>query len=330
VKVFSTHRSGKTAQRQRNAGRNVCLFSLCCAASLLVWWRPILHTYQLAIHRDAYTQILLILPITTALLLANARKSAWMPVVDVPWGFSVMVASIAIAIAGLESDRLGLSGDVRLTIEMFAAVLWWMGSFLLCFGPQVFRRCVFPLFFLLWMVPLPQVAVDQLIEILQRGTVSLTYLMFTLFGIPAQQHGTMLSMPGLTVEVTSECSSIRSSLMLIVTATVTSYTFLRSTWGRTVGMLASFPLAVAKNALRVFIITTLSAFMTPQIMNSRLHRQGGPLFLGVAIAVLLGLIWIIRRVELRFSGRHRVAGMNWREEKSEQFPGPVVASAERI
>src|SRR5208282_602773 len=50
-----------------------------------------------------------------------------------------------------------------LIIEMIALVLWWIGSFALCYGPHTLRAFRFPLLFLLWMVPIPARAVDWIV-----------------------------------------------------------------------------------------------------------------------------------------------------------------------
>jgi exosortase len=120
------------------------------------------------------------------------------------------------------------------------------------------------------------------------------------------QKATSVSIPGLTVEVSEECSSIRSSMMLVVIAMVMSYLLLRSAWGRAIVILAAVPLCIAKNGLRVFTLTALGAYVDPGVLNSPLHRQGGVLFLAVALAGLSAMIWIVRRLELR-SARPSVA-----------------------
>ena len=40
------------------------LFVILCVASVVLWWQPIAATLALALHQEAYTHILLILPIS--------------------------------------------------------------------------------------------------------------------------------------------------------------------------------------------------------------------------------------------------------------------------
>lgn len=142
-------------------------------------------------------------------------------------------------------------------------------------------------------------ALEHVIAFLQQGTASLTRDMFAILGVPVTQSGTAVSVPGLSIEVAAECSSIRSSMILVVMATVMACLMLRSYWGRAIVILASIPLAVAKNALRVFTLQGLGAYVDPAVLNSPLHHQGGVLFLGIAVAALFAVVCLMRRLECR-------------------------------
>ena len=62
--------------------------------------------------------------------------------------------------------------------EHLALVAWWMGGFVLCFGIASFRRALFPLCFLLWLVPLPQTWLDPIVNLLQRGSAASARFLF--------------------------------------------------------------------------------------------------------------------------------------------------------
>ncbi len=275
------------------------VFAGLCLASLVVWWKPLVDTFTLATANDAYTHILLIVPVSATLIVLKYRKERWEPSPSLRSGSVLLLSAALIGVLGLTARADILTGDVRLALEMLALTAWWVGSFVFCFGEKIFRSCAFPLLFLLWLVPMPGIVVNRTVEFLQQSTASLTREMFTLVGVPVSQSGTSVTIPGLTVEVAQECSSIRSSLMLVVIAMVTSYLLLRSLWGRTIIFLAAIPLAIAKNALRVFTLAGLSAYVDPGVLNSPLHHQGGVLFLAIALLVLFGMIRFVGRLERR-------------------------------
>ncbi len=45
-----------------------CLFAVLLATSLVLWWHSLATTWMLALERDAYTHILLIAPLSVALI----------------------------------------------------------------------------------------------------------------------------------------------------------------------------------------------------------------------------------------------------------------------
>ena len=180
---------------------------------------------------------------------------------------------------------------------MLALVVWWTGAFIFSFGTHAFRRAVFPLCFLLWIVPIPQFLLDPLVRLLQEGSVVSARLLFAAVGIPVAEDGTQLTIPGLTVEVARESSSIRSSLMLVVTTMALAQMLLRSAWRKTVVIALAIPLSVAKNGLRIFVLAMLATRVDRSFLTRRLHHEGGVIYFLIALAAICLLIWVARRGE---------------------------------
>ena len=273
--------------------------------SLLIWRLPLVATFGLALNNDAYTHILLVLPVSAALIYLE-RKSLSSRVAPSSWGASLLV--ISLLMFGLAKWGLAGRPDQGLFISMVGLVIWWIGVVLFCFGSDVFRKLMFPLCFLLWLVPLPAFALDKIVNLLQQGSASFTHLLFSLVGIPVNQNGVVLSIPGLNIEVAKECSSIRSSLMLLVTSMILAQVFLRSMWRKVFVVLVAIPLAVAKNAIRIFTLAVLGTYVDPTFLTGRLHHNGGILFFLLALAVIFGLLWILQRAEARRLDAPTIAG----------------------
>jgi exosortase len=268
-------------------------FAVLCAASLIAWMRPLLATFALAAGDGKYTHILLIIPVAIALTVQLWRERAYKPQF---WGSgaALLLASILIATVGWIS---GGSSDIRLAIEMAGLVVWWIGSFLLCFGKPALDLFRFPLFFLFAAVPIPAFLLDRIVAGLQQGSVAASQWLFLLFRIPVARDGTMLTIPGLDIEVTAECSSIRSSLMLLVTTMVLAHLLLNKTWRKVVVVALAIPLSVAKNGLRIFTIGMLGSRVDPAYLTGNLHRHGGIVFFLIALAGIFLLLWFLRRGE---------------------------------
>ncbi len=271
-------------------------FAFLCGVSIMLWWHGLISTLRLALGDEAYTHILLIVPLSMALIYMQSRT------LPLSLGSSATAGSLLLAVALLVGGFarwgvLGLAGDVRLSLSMIALITWWIGSVVFCFGVQAFRSFLFPLCFLFWMVPIPAAAVDWIVAFLQNESALAARVLFRMAAVPVAQEGTILEIPGLSIEVARECSSIRSSLVLIVTTMVLAHLFLRS-WGRRVLVIAAaIPLGVAKNGLRIFVIAELGTRVDPGFLDGNLHHHGGIVFLAIALVIVIALIWILRRSE---------------------------------
>ncbi|MGO9366865.1 MAG: exosortase/archaeosortase family protein [Terriglobales bacterium] len=269
---------------------------LLLAVSITLGWRPLLDTFALALREDQYTHIILILPLSAALILSEWRSLRPMVARNFRTGFPLLV--IAVLLVGVVKWRSAtLPSDVRLSIEMFALVLSWIAAFVLCFGSRVSRSVLFPLCFLFGLVPFPQVVLNEIVDLLQQGSAIAAYALFVAVGVPATQNGILVTIPGLTVEVAQECSSIRSSSMLLVTTMVLAHVLLRSPWRKLLAIVFAVFLSVAKNGLRIFTIAMLGTRVDPAFLTGRLHRQGGIVFFMIALIAVFVLLWIFRKGE---------------------------------
>jgi exosortase len=174
----------------------------------------------------------------------------------------------------------------------------------LCFGSPVARRFLFPLLFLFWFVPIPAPALSKIVALWQQGSAISASMLFSAVGVPVTQDGMMLSIPGLTLEVAQECSSLRSSLMLIVTSMVLAHLFLRSLWRKTFVVLAAIPLSIAKNGIRIFTIAMLGTRVDPGFLHGTFHHHGGIVFFLLALFAVLLLLWLLHRTENQLSENH--------------------------
>jgi len=273
----------------------ICFLAL-FAVSVAIAWHPLVRTFRLATENEAYTHILLVIPLSFAFIWVDWKS---LPPTVRP---GVRLGSVLLCSAGMIGvlsrwQTVHLTVDFQLSMSMLALVTWWIGSFVFCFGTQRSRCVLFPLCFLLWMVPIPSFALNEIIVWLQQGSALATRLLFTAAGVPVAQDGLMLSIPGLTVEVAQECSSIRSSLILLVTTMVLAQLVLRSPWRKTLVIALAVPFSVAKNGLRIFTIAMLGTRVDPGFLTGRLHHEGGIVFFSIALVVIFLLLWILRRAE---------------------------------
>lgn len=266
------------------------------STSFAIWHRPLSTVFKLALSSDAYTHILLVLPLCLVLSYFRVREARPAFSSSPAMGTSLLLASIVLELW----IRLGAAGhpaDDRLALEILALVLWWTASVILCFGFSTFRVVLFPLLFVALMIPFPAQVLNWITHWLQEQSAATAGLLFQFVHVPVTRDGVLLSIPGLDIEVASECSSIRSSMLLMVSTIFLADLFLCSPWRKTATILAAIPLSVAKNGLRIFTIAELGTRVDPSFLDGWLHHSGGIVFFAIALAVVALLTWALRRGE---------------------------------
>ena len=273
-------------------------FAALGSAGLIAGWPPVAATLTLASRQDEYTHILLILPIVAALLYRDraAFKNTANP--DRRLGAVVLAGSLFAAV-GTYWQRSSLAPDVQLSLYIFALVSWWIGSFVFSFGVGFARQERFALSFLYWLVPWPSLVLDIAVGWLQRESAVAASWMFALSRTHVSLDDTILMLPGLTLNVAPECSSLRSSLLLVITTMIFSQLFLRSPWRKLALVLAAILLSPVKNGLRIFVIGYLTLRVDPSYLTGHLHHDGGIVFLATAQAIIFALLWMLRRGETK-------------------------------
>jgi len=161
------------------------------------------------------------------------------------------------------------------------------------------REIAFPIAFLLFAVPFPNVMLEAIEHFLQHSSADVAFLLFTLSGMPVLRQDTHFQLPGFPLEVAPECSGIHSTLVLFITSFVAGYLFLKSTWRRAALTLFVIPLALIRNGFRILVIGQLCVRVSPEMINSYIHRKGGPIFFLLSLVPFILLLIVLQRSEAR-------------------------------
>jgi exosortase len=217
--------------------------------------------------------------------------------------YSVTAGGLLI-LAGIVFYKLGnvyetaLNENDYLSVIAFSAVLFWLGGFIFFYGVQSFNNSRFPFLFMLLMIPIPLFIIDPFVVFLQKWSAEFSFWIFNIIGIPPLREGFIFHFPPLSVEVSEECSGIRSSLALVITSIIAGHFFLKTARNKIILVLAIIPVTIFKNAVRIVTITTLSIYVDESFLTSSLlHKQGGILFFILALSVLAPVLHLLRKSE---------------------------------
>lgn len=231
------------------------------------------------------------------------------------------------ALAGPGRPSLGMAGLTCLVGLGFVAAYWVTGGVagrlratdalalalpsLLCFGAaggylwlgtEKMRRLRFPVGFLVFMVPLPHSFEYGLETALQYASAEVSHALMWLTGLPVFRQGLSFQLPGISIQVAPECSGIRSTLVLFITSVLAGHLFFRRASSQVLLAAAVIPLGILRNGVRIVTIAQLCVQIGPHMIDSAIHRRGGPVFFAVSLVPLFLLLWWLRRSEHRAGG----------------------------
>lgn len=268
--------------------------------------QPILLLSTLVRQSELYSHIPLI-PLVAVFFLLAARKEIFSEVMPARGlGSGLALVGIGALLTGhLFQESLGTvsfrGGELPndfLSIAQTGLLCWVYGAFLFTYGRRSFREALFPLGFLLFIVPLPVFAADFLILALQHASAELSDALFTMLGASYHRNGLNFEFANLTVFVAEECSGIRSSMALFILSVLAGKLFLSGTRNRALLVVAAFPIAVVKNAFRIVLITLLANYVDLRFISSHwLHTMGGMPFFLVGLCLLVPIVWLLRKTE---------------------------------
>ena len=267
-----------------------CLFLLSVILICLLFCTPLRGLLALSLQDDRYAHILLIPVISVALYYFDNKRSpgnlSYSPVIGLPL--------MALCLGALVVSRKWPSLSVSLNILIGALVLAIIGSYIWCYGIKSFNHAGFPLLLLLLMIPIPSAPLEKIVKVLQIGSAEVSYLLFQLVGVPVFRRGTVMSLPGLEIEVARQCSGIRSTMALLVATLVLSHVLLRSGWSRLLVILCVGPIGILRNAVRIVMISLLGVYVDRRFLVGDLHRRGGLLFSLIGFAVVIPIVCLLR------------------------------------
>lgn len=282
-------------------------FVLAALGLMLCFGVPLWNLAWFAAGSELYSYILLI-PFISLYLVWPKRQN--LPPVSPPArgiaaGFLTAGTAVLIAYWLVLRPRLKLMEDDYLAVMMISFLLFLFGVCRLFFGREILRANIFSLSFLIFMVPIPMVAVREIDSFLQYGSAAVAQVFFRLSGTPFLQDGLVFQLPDITIQIAPECSGIHSSLVLFITSLLASYIFLRTPWKRAVLVLVVIPLGILRNGFRVFTIGELCIHIGPQMINSPIHHKGGPIFFVLSLIPLFLLLVMLQKSE-RAGGKSKL------------------------
>jgi len=201
-------------------------------------------------------------------------------------GLSVVLAGLGVLIVG----RLG----AELFLDRSSLLLVLAGIVILFLGWNLFRAVLFPWAFLLLMIPIPTIVFNQITFPLQLLASKVAATVLPVFGVPILREGNVINLPSMALEVAEACSGIRSLMSLVTLAIIYGYLMEKRLWVRWLLALASVPIAVAANSIRIIGTGLLVQYWDAEKAEGYFHASWGWIIFVISLIMLYALHALIR------------------------------------
>lgn len=248
-------------------------------ALLILCYAPILYRMGYQWANDENMGHGFFVPVVAGFIAWQRRdRLAALPLRTNYWGLVLVVwAAIQAIIATLGAE---------LFTARLAFLIALVGVILFIGGTAWVRALAFPLLLLLFMIPIPAIIYAQLTLRLQMLASQLGEIMIGWMGIPVLRAGNTLQLPSQTLDIAEACSGIRSLLSLGFLSLVYAYFMDKRVWMRWALLIATIPIAIGANGIRVAVTGLLSEVNT-QLAQGMYHETEGYIVFIVALVALI-------------------------------------------
>lgn len=205
-------------------------------------------------------------------LSAGRWRGAWSGVAVVGIGLIILLAGIY---------------GAELFLQRVSFVIVLAGLTLAFGGRKLVYELRYVLLVLLLAIPIPAIVMTKITLPLQMLSARLACGALPLFGIPVLREGNIIQLSARTLEVAEACSGIRSLISLLTLAIIYGFFFESSIWRRVALAVASIPIAIAANAVRLISTGLGVEYWNPDKAMGFFHEFSGWVLFLVAMAALV-------------------------------------------
>jgi exosortase len=219
----------------------VFLTFIACYYRVFLWFN---YNYQL---QDSYFSHGYLIPFVAAYLIYLKRDELkLLPYSNSYFGLGFIIFALLIHIFGVIGGIHFISG--------FSMVVYIYGCSLYLFGVDRTKKIAFPIFFLVFMCPIPNGIIDVIALPFKSMATSLSLNIIDLIGIPYIREGYRIHLPLSTFVVGTPCNGMRSLIAYLALSVLFLYYARSSFWKKLFYLSLVPPISITLNGLRIAIL----------------------------------------------------------------------------
>ncbi|RJP28770.1 MAG: exosortase/archaeosortase family protein [Candidatus Omnitrophota bacterium] len=169
----------------------------------------------------------------------------------------------------------------------FSILLVISGLILIFLGKEFLKKLIFPVLFLIFMIPLPLVAIANLSFKLKILAAQLSTVIINKLGVPAIRDGSVIKTMNSYIIVEDPCSGIRSLIALIALGALMAYNSSLPVIKKYILFVSAVPVAIAGNVIRIVALSLASEMYGSKLAAGLFHTVMGVVVFVFAFFALL-------------------------------------------
>ena len=200
---------------------------------------------------------------------------------------------------GLVAYILGRSQDIIL-FEL-GSLLWILPALLLLQrGTAALKACWFPIFFLLFMIPLPGPIVDMLTLPMKTFVSWATEHILFALGYPISRNGVILYLGQYQLLVADACAGLHTLFSLEAMGLFYLHLTRHESWGRNTALaILIIPISLTANTIRVMTLSLITYYFGDEAGQGFLHGFAGMVLFISALILIMALDSLIQYIITR-------------------------------
>jgi exosortase len=282
----------KTAQSAGGSafsGPRLALLVLLAAGFFLAYfpvWKRLVATW---LSSEEYSHGFFIVPVCAYIVWKQRAALAQVPLRPSNLGLALTLFFLA---AYLVADFAEI-----LTLSSLSMVFFLAGAIAYLYGFPMLRALKFPLFLLLFMIPVPAQIQSELTIVLQLFVTKASVWVSALIGVPVYREGNVIHLPGHTLQVVQACSGLRSMFPLMALTAVFGYLSLKSNVLRAVLLVAAVPTSIVVNIVRVFVLIVAFYYYEVDLSAGGTHTLFGTVIFVLGVLILAAVKVVLDRFD---------------------------------
>jgi exosortase A len=251
----------------------------CVVLTIVIFFRDIADMANMWWNVSTYGHCIFILPIIGWMI--SQRRDELIPFAPQGWwpGLIFVFAASMVWMLG-EAAGVGLFRHAGVILLVQAVTLTIL-------GPAIVRAVLFPVFYLVFLIP----AGEELVPLLQTVTANLTIALLGVSNVPHQVNGVFITIPGGYFEIAEECSGVKFLIAMTAYGALVANVCFRSWRRRAAFMAVSVIMPILANGVRAFGTVYAAWMIDRDFAKGFDHVVYGWFFFAIVLALVMAIGW---------------------------------------